>query len=199
MASLPQWTWVWVNSGSWWWTGRPGVLQYMESQRVGHDWATELNWTDGTGCRGLSPSIVFLYFFALITQVGEGKGNPLQYFCLENPVDGGAWWALSIGAHRAGHKFSDLAVVACRSLRKAFLFLPGILWNSAFRWIYLSFSPLPFTFLFFSAICKASSDNCPGLFSFRWDQPLLAQFLAQRGLLWYVYWRTGRNFTFRPC
>ena len=37
-----QWTWVWVNSGSWWWAGKPGVLQSMESQRVGHDWATEL-------------------------------------------------------------------------------------------------------------------------------------------------------------
>ena len=44
MASPTQWTWVWVNSGSWWWTGRPGVLQFMGSQRVGHDWATELNW-----------------------------------------------------------------------------------------------------------------------------------------------------------
>ena len=46
MASLNQWTWVWVNSGSWWWTGRPGVLQFMESQRVGHDWVTELDWTE---------------------------------------------------------------------------------------------------------------------------------------------------------
>ena len=44
-ASPTQWTWVWVNSRSWWWTGRPGVLQAMGSQRVGHDWATELNWT----------------------------------------------------------------------------------------------------------------------------------------------------------
>ena len=35
----------WVNSGSWWWTGRPGVLRFMGSQRVRHDWATELNWT----------------------------------------------------------------------------------------------------------------------------------------------------------
>ena len=43
MASLTRWTWVWVNSGSWWWTGRPGVLRFMGSQRVGHDWATELN------------------------------------------------------------------------------------------------------------------------------------------------------------
>ena len=46
MASLTRWTWVCVNSGSWWWTGRPGVLRFTGSQRVGHDWATELNWTD---------------------------------------------------------------------------------------------------------------------------------------------------------
>ena len=46
MASPTRWTWVWVNSGSWWWTGRPGVLGFMGSQRVGHDWATELNWTE---------------------------------------------------------------------------------------------------------------------------------------------------------
>ena len=44
MASLIQWTWVSVNSGSWWRTGRPGVLQFMGLQRVRHDWATELNW-----------------------------------------------------------------------------------------------------------------------------------------------------------
>ena len=44
MASLTRWMWVWVNSGSWWWTGRPGVLRFMGSQRVRHDWATELNW-----------------------------------------------------------------------------------------------------------------------------------------------------------
>ena len=43
---LTQWTWVCVNSRSWWWTGRPGVLQFIGSQRVRHDWATELNWTD---------------------------------------------------------------------------------------------------------------------------------------------------------
>ena len=46
MASLTRWTWVWVNSGSWCWTGRPGVLRFMGSQRVGHDWATDLIWSD---------------------------------------------------------------------------------------------------------------------------------------------------------
>ena len=46
MASPTQWTWVWVNSGSWWWTGWPGMLRFMGSQRVGHNWETELNWTE---------------------------------------------------------------------------------------------------------------------------------------------------------
>ena len=48
MASLTRWTWVWVNSGRWWWTGRPGVLGFMGSQRVGHDWG--LNWTGLNWC-----------------------------------------------------------------------------------------------------------------------------------------------------
>ena len=48
MASLTRWTWVWVNSGSWWWTGRPGVLQSLRSQRVRHNWAIELNWAKRT-------------------------------------------------------------------------------------------------------------------------------------------------------
>ena len=46
MASQTQWTWVWVSSRSWWWTGRPGMLQSMGSQRVGLDWVTKLNCTE---------------------------------------------------------------------------------------------------------------------------------------------------------
>ena len=46
ITSPTQWTWVWVNSRSWWWTGRPAVLQSMGSQRFGHDWETELYWTE---------------------------------------------------------------------------------------------------------------------------------------------------------
>ena len=46
MASLTRWTWVSVNSGRWWWTGRPGMLRFTGSQRVRHDWVTELNWTE---------------------------------------------------------------------------------------------------------------------------------------------------------
>ena len=48
MASLTQWTWVWVSSGSWWWTQKPGVLQSMALQRTGHNWVKELNWMTKT-------------------------------------------------------------------------------------------------------------------------------------------------------
>ena len=46
MVSPTRWTWVWVNSGSWWYTGRPGMLGFMGLQRVEHDWTIELNWDD---------------------------------------------------------------------------------------------------------------------------------------------------------
>ena len=61
MASLTRWTWVWVNSGSWWWTGRPGVLRFMGSQRVRHGWATDLIWSDesySSSSKGFLPTVV---------------------------------------------------------------------------------------------------------------------------------------------
>ena len=63
MASLTRWMWVWVNSRSWWWTGRPGMLQFMGSQRVGYHWVTELNWTELTHFNHL------MTYFNLITSV----------------------------------------------------------------------------------------------------------------------------------
>ena len=68
MASPTQWTWVWVNSGSWWWTGRPGVLRFMRSQRVRYDWETELtDWLNLQNNLGM-PSVLYLCysFFPLI-------------------------------------------------------------------------------------------------------------------------------------
>ena len=90
MASLTQWTWVWVNSRSWWWTGRPDVLGFMGSQRVGHDSATEL-----------TELIWSCHFFTLlmwkITLIYYWRKNSLWY--LEDdvikerwrPVDTGVW------------------------------------------------------------------------------------------------------------
>ena len=104
MASLTRWTLVWVNSGSWWWTGRPGVLWFMGSQRVGPDWVTELNWTleaarKESACNAGDPGSIP----GLGRSPGEGHSNPLQYSCLENPhgqrslVGYGSWWGAGEG------------------------------------------------------------------------------------------------------
>ena len=66
MASLTQWTWVWASSRSWWWTGKPGVLQSMGSKKVRHDWVTELNWCKCEG-RGYVRNLnKFIYFYLFI-------------------------------------------------------------------------------------------------------------------------------------
>ena len=143
---------------SWWWTGRPGVLWFMGSQRVRHDWATELNWTEcdvtvvvvtlswdfcldswyetfvnspgifwvdnldeqmDPSLNGLINSWCFpgasdskestcnAGDLGLILGLGRspGKGNsyPLQYSCLENSMDRGAWWLQSMGSQRIRH------------------------------------------------------------------------------------------------
>ena len=64
MASLSWCTWVWMNSRSWWWTGRPGVLRFMGSQTVGHTWVTEMNWTE---LRPLSLVYRWLLFCCILT------------------------------------------------------------------------------------------------------------------------------------
>ena len=58
MASPTQWIWLWASSRSWWCTGQPGVLQSMGSQRVRHDWATELNWTNLPAVQGTLKSLL---------------------------------------------------------------------------------------------------------------------------------------------
>ena len=65
MASPPWWTWVWVNSGSWWWTGRPGMVRFMGSQRVAQDWVTELIRWWKIGSPYSSDLFLFFFFFSL--------------------------------------------------------------------------------------------------------------------------------------
>ena len=79
MASLTQWTWVWVNSGSWWWTRRPGMLQSMGSQRVGHDWETELNWLNHVPIIAWNCNYLFLFVWLLI--VKTDKHLSLLWLC----------------------------------------------------------------------------------------------------------------------
>ena len=69
-ASLTRWTWAWVNPGSWWWTGRPGVLQKsMGLQRVRHDWATELDWLSGWNCFQAISATLFLANLVLLSSL----------------------------------------------------------------------------------------------------------------------------------
>ena len=76
------------------WMEKPGGLQSMGSLRVGHDWGTSLS----------------------LSCIGEGNGNPLQYSCLENPMDGGAWWAAVRGVAQSRTRLSDLAAAAAAGI-----------------------------------------------------------------------------------
>ena len=67
MASPTRWTWVWVSSRSWWWTGKSGVLQSMGVQRVGHDRATELNWATGEAPLYVRPHLTILNTIVKVT------------------------------------------------------------------------------------------------------------------------------------
>ena len=89
MASLTRWTWVWVSSEIWWWTGKPGMLQSMRSQRVGHDWGTELIfWPWCTACRILVPwprsepvpcsSLGSPYTYLILTKIPMVKSKALD-------------------------------------------------------------------------------------------------------------------------
>ena len=176
MASLTGWTWVWVNSESWWWTRRPGVLRFMGSQRVGQtewlNWLTVLNLVTQSCCTPAHPhsgpalicwfrypglSCAHLrvrnadlwinkkglfystgnYIFGHLSYPimgfpggsvvknppvsvgdvglipgfwkysGRGHGNSLQYPCLENPMDRGAWWATFHGVTKSWTQLSN--------------------------------------------------------------------------------------------
>ena len=92
MATPTRWTWVWVNSRSWWWTGKPGVLQSIGSQRVRHDWATELNW--GLYKNSSLPEEFYcLYCCCYVWSEWERKSKNLGIH-----LDRGRWmWMLSSG------------------------------------------------------------------------------------------------------
>ena len=120
MASPTQQTWVWVDSGSWWWTGKPGVLWFMGSQRVGHDWVTELNqipcmYFPG-GTSGKESSCQWRRNKKMWIQ-SLSQEDPLEesmaiHSWLENPVDRGDNGLQSTVMQRAGHDWSKLAQLA---------------------------------------------------------------------------------------
>ena len=92
MASLTLWTWIWVSSGSWWWTGKPGVLWFMGSQRVGHDWVTELSQSwhffFSLYCSLLVPNFcLFLFlFFCTWWSIYQRRKINFQCTCLHKTL-----------------------------------------------------------------------------------------------------------------
>ena len=82
MPSPTRWTWVWVISRSWWWTGRPDMLRFMGSQRVGHNWETELNWTEWklkkiiNYQRVISMTSIWWTYFTIINIEGTKQSTP---------------------------------------------------------------------------------------------------------------------------
>ena len=95
MASPTRWTWVWASSGSWWRTGKPDMLQSMQSQKVGHDWATELNWF--ITIRERECLELFLSLFSCLIHMttdifyshlkGDGKGRSLSKMLTFNSLN----------------------------------------------------------------------------------------------------------------
>ena len=127
MASLTQWTWVWVYTRSWWWTGRPRVLQPWDRKGLNtteqvHNW-TEFTltleylspWSFPGVCSGkeLACQCRRLRRFKFNLRSGWSPGgecdNPLQYYCLENTMDRGTWWTTVYGSQKVRHDWSDLA------------------------------------------------------------------------------------------
>ena len=114
MASPTRWTWVWVNSGSWWWTGRPGVLRFMglQSQAWLSDWTElmclNLDFSDGSVIQDLPDNSGDT---GLIPGSGrspeEGNGSTFQCPCLGNPMDRGAWRAIVRGVAKSWTGLSD--------------------------------------------------------------------------------------------
>ena len=116
LVSPTRWTWVWVNSESWWWTGRPGVLRFMGSQSWTQlsDW-TELNWTtlSNSGklwampCRATQDGWVMVESSDKMWSTGEGNGKTLLYSYFKNPMNspkrGKSYDTKSCSL--AGHKF----------------------------------------------------------------------------------------------
>ena len=92
MASQTRWTWVWVDSRSWWWTGRPGVLQFMGSQRVGHDWVTELNYLRHMNHRLTLIVSFFSFVQTSFREFGEvGLGMYIRVYKVFTKTGWGPW------------------------------------------------------------------------------------------------------------
>ena len=139
--------------------------------------------------------VLFEWFHFSLSCIGEGNGNPLQCSCLENPRDGGAWWAAVYGVHRVGHDWSDLAAAAAVGVKNHHIWfnlhLPcDHLWVSLiFLYVHVCFA-LPFTSPLWWSIYSNLGPFSVGLLGFHcrnwvfhpwtWDLPPSPDYLLLR-------------------
>ena len=107
VSSPTQWTWVWVYSGSWWWTGRPNVLQSVSMQGVVHDWVSELNWLSWWCHPTISSSVTSFYSYPqsfpasgsfLISQLFASGGQSIVASAIASvlPINIQGWFPLGL-------------------------------------------------------------------------------------------------------
>ena len=118
MASPTRWTWVCVNSGRWWWTGRPGVLRFMGSQKVRHDSATELNWTELKWKQDYSPTFSQKLNLEVRTVLAFVKSCQTESkLLLSNPSNIPRMWLLFSWLQMASTSFVFAGLGSRRELR----------------------------------------------------------------------------------
>ena len=149
------------------WTEEPGRLQTMGSRRVRHDWAT--------------------YFHFSLSCIGEGNGNPLQRPCLENPRDGGAWWAAIYGVAQSRTRLKRLSSSSSSicslwllyglingggDSRTKAVFSAWYSWLCEFLLWWASNLQFPFTEKYFRLMTRifttSHSNHCISAWGFRW-------------------------------
>ena len=153
MASPTQWTWFWVSSGNWWWTGRPGILQSMGLQRVRHDWATELYWPEVS--KESTCQFKRHGFDSWVRKIPwRRKWQPAQNSCLENSMNSGAWWATVQEITPPQKKKREKYCLISFEEPDFFLFLPRICHN-CYAHVYFQSSTVSLHFV-------AQREACPG-------------------------------------
>ena len=154
MVSLTWWTKVWVTSGSWWWTGRPGVLQSMGSQRVGQDWVTELNWTETERLASLKV-LICTAWIVVVYWVAKGSRHSKPSTKVHPPAKGvSVLWTVASARH-AGAGVPMWFLTWERLWMLSWLWILRLFcdfsWNKTKPQISLSFSPFQqIEILFFS-------------------------------------------------
>ena len=152
IASPTQWTWVWVDSGSWWWTGRPGMLRFMVLQRVRHNWATELYWILYVKCPSYSHFFLLhrhksksfwrtllvhkLRYISLKTALSIIRYTKLQIFNVYSfSLETGYTVKSSLQGNRIIYLLTSFCSMEVKKCWSFFIFLRQIWCPQAFLWI----------------------------------------------------------------